>query len=266
MFSAVVDYLKVEKGWFAPYLFASARRPDIPRSMKPDVIFCQGPFLHGELPFFWIDGCSCVTGDYRVGETLLAESTSRIEFCEAPMPDTPSEGNEEHGFSISRTLNRIHSHSSDDVKQVTSMAAPPPRRVVVVLVGLKPHRKLWATSKRPGESVIKYVLCDGCPAIVVPAKTGAPLVAWDGTTVEELWEYGLPGEGDGVKFGMVVAGIFEFLDMFVVDWGRVVGGGREAVEDAVKVLVAAAVKTKESGEVRKEVDEGRCGIAMWRIS
>lgn len=49
MFGAVVDYLKVEKGWFAPYLFASARRPDIPRLMKADVIFCHGPFLPGEL-------------------------------------------------------------------------------------------------------------------------------------------------------------------------------------------------------------------------
>ena len=198
----------------------------------------------------------------------MEESALRIEFCEAPppvaKPDTPSE-EKEHRFSISRALNRIHSHSSDDVIQ-PSTTAPPPRRVVIVLVGLKAHRKLWTTSKRPGESVIKYVLCDGCPAIVVPAKTGAPLVAWDGTTVEKLWEYGLPGEGDGEKFGKVVAGIFEFLDMFVVDWGRVVGDeGRERVEEAVRVLVAAGVKTKESEEVRKEVDEERCGIAMWRI-
>ena len=208
-----------------------------------------------------------------MGETLLAESAFRIEFCEAPphaaMPDTPSDGRVEHRFSMSRALNRIHSHSSGDVIQAPSTSPPPPpppRRVVVVLVGLKPHRKLWTTSKRPGESVIKYVLCDGCPAIVVPAKTGAPLVAWDGTTVEELWEYGLPGEGDGVMFGKVVAAIFEFLDMFVVDWERVVGdAGRKGVEEAVRVLVAAGVKTGGSAEVREEVDGGRCGIAMWRI-
>ena len=48
LFSAVKDYLAVEKGWFSPYLFASARRPVIPRSMKPDVVFCHGPFLSGE--------------------------------------------------------------------------------------------------------------------------------------------------------------------------------------------------------------------------
>lgn len=48
LFAAVKDYLAVEKGWFSPYLFASARRPVIPRSMKPDVVFCHGPFLSGK--------------------------------------------------------------------------------------------------------------------------------------------------------------------------------------------------------------------------
>ena len=44
-----MDYLAVEKGWFSPYLFASGRRPVIPRSVKPDVVFCHGPFLQGTL-------------------------------------------------------------------------------------------------------------------------------------------------------------------------------------------------------------------------
>lgn len=47
LFSDIKDYLAVEKGWFSPYLFASNRRPIIPRSMKPDVVFCHGPFLGG---------------------------------------------------------------------------------------------------------------------------------------------------------------------------------------------------------------------------
>ena len=32
LFSSVMDYLSIEKGWFSPYLFASGRRPVIPRS------------------------------------------------------------------------------------------------------------------------------------------------------------------------------------------------------------------------------------------
>lgn len=47
LFSSVMDYLSVEKGWFSPYLFASGRRPIIPRSVKPDIVFCHGPFLSG---------------------------------------------------------------------------------------------------------------------------------------------------------------------------------------------------------------------------
>lgn len=47
LFATVKDYLAVEKGWFSPYLFASGRRPIIPRSMKPDITFCHGPFLFG---------------------------------------------------------------------------------------------------------------------------------------------------------------------------------------------------------------------------
>ena len=56
LFASVKDYLAVEKGWFSPYLFASARRPIIPRNMKPDVVFCHGPFLVGR-------HCTCITAD-----------------------------------------------------------------------------------------------------------------------------------------------------------------------------------------------------------
>ena len=35
LFAAVKDYLAVEKGWFSPYLFASGRRPIIPRTVSP---------------------------------------------------------------------------------------------------------------------------------------------------------------------------------------------------------------------------------------
>jgi hypothetical protein len=39
LFSSVKDYLAVEKGWLSPYLYASARRPIIPRSVSPFVLF-----------------------------------------------------------------------------------------------------------------------------------------------------------------------------------------------------------------------------------
>jgi hypothetical protein len=39
LFSSVKDYLAVEKGWLSPYLFASGRRPVIPRSVRTDLTY-----------------------------------------------------------------------------------------------------------------------------------------------------------------------------------------------------------------------------------
>jgi hypothetical protein len=146
--------------------------------------------------------------------------------------------------------------------------------MVVLLVGLKPHRKMWSTSARPEESVINYILLNGCPAIVVPVKVGAPLVAWDGLTLEQLWKVILPAEKEAKsvdgRFEGIVDVLFEYLDL-CVDWERVAspavqdGDGKSAVKSALTVLVAGAVKSAVSNEVKKEVDEDRCGIAMWRI-
>ncbi|EJF63816.1 hypothetical protein DICSQDRAFT_101872 [Dichomitus squalens LYAD-421 SS1] len=278
LFSSVMDYLSIEKGWFSPYLFASGRRPVIPRSVKPDIVFCHGPFL---------------SGDYRLGETLLAESAQVISFTKAPPPPAPSEQStlaplqSSHSLSLklpslSQTFARSRTPSPEPA--LAPLPPPPqPRRLVVLAVGLKPHRAgLWTTSQRPSESVIQYQLLNGCPAIVVPARLGAPLLAWDTLTLEQLWKVQLP-EGDGPqtaskdgKFEGIVGVLYEFLDL-CVDWERLVlstageQGGEsaadkeEAVKDAVEVLVAAAVRSGASKAVKDEIDKERAGIAMWRI-
>ncbi|KAI0765370.1 hypothetical protein C8Q74DRAFT_1205117 [Fomes fomentarius] len=297
LFASVMDYLAVEKGWFSPYLYASGRRPAIPRSVKPDVVFCHGPFL---------------SGDYKLGETLLAESAMVISFSTAQPPPAAEGGEHQHPHphphpsaashslklpSLSQAFSRSRTPSPEPA--LTSLPPPPqPRRIVVLVVGLKPHRAFWTTSQRPSESVIQYQLLNGCPAIVVPAKVGAPLLAWDTLTLERLWTVALPdGEQpeaasrDG-KFEGVVGVLYEYLDL-CVDWERAVlsaadaqsgegaaaeevqdGDGdtkadgektREAVKAAVKLLVAAAVRSGASKEVKDKVDKERSGIAMWRI-
>ncbi|THH28143.1 hypothetical protein EUX98_g6041 [Antrodiella citrinella] len=283
LFASVKDYLAIEKGWFSPYLFASSRRPIIPRSMKPDVVFCHGPFL---------------SGDYRIGETLLAESASIISFSPPPPPPPPATPpTPEHHRTLSP---QIHvefpyivnmfprSRTPSPEPTLTPLPAPPtPRRLILVIVGLKPHRTLWTTSARPSESVLQYQLLNGCPAIVVPVKVGAPLVAWDTLTLDHLWEVPLPEEGGseaGTKFHGIVTVLFEFLDL-CIDWDRVLLSLKQsspdsvnedtiaqsleekktAVQDAVRVLVAGAVRSGSSKQARREVDKDRSGIAMWRI-
>jgi len=298
LFATVMDYLAVEKGWFSPYLFASGRRPIIPRSMRPDVVFCHGPFL---------------SGDYRVGETLLAESASVITFApsqatsstappEAPSESsTPAPASPKHSSlslpSLSHMVQRSRTPSPEPV--LTPLPAPPkPRRLVLLVVGLAPHRKLWTTSQRPSESVINYTLLNGCPAIVLPARVGAPLVAWVGRTLEQLWSVSLPPEGTEAgaldasdvqsgddeavtkTYAGLVGVLFEYVDL-CVDWQRVEVPGEDSVEgqqeeigsstqraavrNAVEVLVAAAIRSGESKEVRGKIDKERAGIAMWRI-
>ncbi|KAA1473059.1 hypothetical protein DENSPDRAFT_839482 [Dentipellis sp. KUC8613] len=293
LFASVMDYLAVEKGWFNPYLFASGRRPIIPRSMRPDVIFCHGPFL---------------SGDYKIGQTLLAESASVITLAHAPPPEhaaPPGAPDAHHHLSLSSlpTLSNMFARSRTPSPEpaLTPLPAPPiPRRMVILVVGLKPHRKLWTTSARPSESVMYYQLLNGCPAIVVPVKVGAPLVAWDGLTLEQLWKVPLPQDGGAEtkpgaedKYEGIVSVLLEYLDM-CVDWSRAVlpeiqvnledgdeekkaAGAKDgeektpedekkdALRTALRLLVAGAIRSGQSKIVKDEVDKERSGIAMWRI-
>ncbi|TDL24587.1 hypothetical protein BD410DRAFT_767103 [Rickenella mellea] len=292
LFASVKDYLAIQKGWFSPYLFASGRRPIIPRSMTPDVVFCHGPFLNG---------------DYKIGETLLRESAFNINLCAASpaptptpaahpqtlAPPNPSENHRgrslEHRFPVlSKYIPHSRSPSPTPSPELTPLPQPPtPRRLVLLLLGLKPHRAgIWTSSQRPGESVINYVLLNGCPAIVLPAKLGVPLLAWDGLTLESLQKLDVPPEdsqGDANaqqptndlqnKFMGVVNVLFEYLGL-CVDWERVIvpktdssteEERKEALKGAVTLLVAAAVRSKDSKEVKKDVDADRAGIVIFRI-
>ncbi|KAI0047699.1 hypothetical protein FA95DRAFT_1558796 [Auriscalpium vulgare] len=275
LFSSVKDYLAIEKGWFNPYLFASGRRPIIPRSMKPDVIFCHGPFL---------------SGDYKIGETIVAESATVISFGNAPPPAEAPPGSPKLLDLKLPTLSNVFSSSRASSPEPTLTPLPPqPRRLVLVVVGLKPHRMLWTTSARPGESVIYYQLLNGCPTIVVPVKTGAPLVAWDGLTLEDLWKVPLPDSDtespdSASRFSGIVGVLSEFVEL-CIDWDRVslpevhVGDTekdgdvpleameqkRDALRAALRALVAGAIRSGESKAVRDDVDKERSGIAMWRI-
>ncbi|KAI5120888.1 hypothetical protein M0805_002988 [Coniferiporia weirii] len=295
LFADVRDYLATEKGWFSPYLFASGRRPVIPRSMKLDVIFCHGPFL---------------AGDYKMGALLLKQSAPVIFLCEASpadqdlgqdppsshAPDSPRHG---HLYipSLTKYLPHARSRSPSPVPALAPVSTPPrPRRLVVLLLALAPHRAgLWSTSARPGESVLEYTLFGGCPALVLPARAGAPLLAWDALTLAQLHELypELPsGEGSmkegGEKFKGVVNVLSEYMSL-CVDWERVqlergedvvgeeeglglgqntlLGGDekKDAVRNALGMLVAAAVYSKDNKQVKKEIDADRAGIVIFRI-
>lgn len=161
----------------------------------------------------------------------------------------------------------------------------PPRRMVILLVSIAPHRKLWTTSARPSESVIQYTLLNGCPAIVLPVKQGCPLMAWDTLTLESLWDPKQVGSVEGSKFDGVVDCLFEYVG-FCADWDRfefpeeleveeATGETKEKkskqetaerlTRNAIALLVAAAVRSKDSKEAKKHINADRAGIVMLRL-
>lgn len=274
LFASVGDYLAVEKGWFSPYLFASGRRPVIPRTMKPDIIFCHGPFL---------------SGDYSIGETLVAQSAKVLHLCEPAStagsaasytPQTSSTSikdkfnaskmNEKLTSLMHRTKSPSFSNSTASAPSRTSSPpptlqakVPPPRRLAVVLLGLKPHRLgMWTSSARPSESVLQYILLNGAPTIILPALAGAPLIAWNTLTINQI-------HAKHDKYDGIVRILFEYISL-CVDWARVtIGDGDEerkkAVRDALELVVAAAAQSFDSKPVKKDVDRDRAGIVMYRI-
>lgn len=245
-----------------------------------------------------------------MGSLLLKESASAIFLCEAPviamedsqlqvpLPESPptnvppqadtSSSSRLRLPSLYKYLPQTRSRTPSPEPQLAPLPTPiAPRRLVLLVLGMKPHRKLWTTSARPGESVINYFLLNGCPAVVVPAKLGAPLIAWDTLTLEKLQLTDAGGNG-GDKLKGVVQVLLEYLDL-CIDWNRVTlesgedvskeeaGGAvgrsvlntledkRDAVRNALTLLLLAAVCSKDSKQVKKEVDLERAGIVIFRI-
>ena len=368
LFSSVKDYLAIEKGWFSPYLFTSNRRPIIPRAMKPDVVFCHGPWLKG---------------DYDIGERLLAESTNAMILAETPekVPevadpgliakalkslnigtspprdttestggDAPPPASTSRSPSPASLKNRLsglfskgeppalapgsstlappatgsppgpddhyppsvpnmHGGPTTMIDRLTEqlntwrtskarsgsgspigmqdtpndqgreapVALPPPqRRMVILVLGIAPHRAgIWTSSQRPGESIMNYTLLNGCPAMVVPIRTGTPLIAWHGCTLKMLQT--MEGGVEGAIFEKVLDRLNEYVGL-CVDWDRIVfpedtkgegesneSAGLRIVKDGLRLILAGGVRSKDSAEVKKKIDGERAGIVFFRI-
>ncbi|KAG6814691.1 hypothetical protein H0H93_009819, partial [Arthromyces matolae] len=224
--------------------------------------------------------------DSHLGEKLLEETRDSIILCNPPVVLEPSKPEQGGGTLAHSSRSEITSASPSQSVQ-PALPTLIVRRLVISLVGLKPYRMAWSSSARPSESIIQYILCKGCPAIVVPAKADAPLLAWSTLTLKQLRKLELPDEAqvsstlatDATRdFEGVVTTLCEYLDR-CVDWERVVlpedrsqhaesmtlQEKQRNVRGAVAALVEAAVKTRTSKKVKKAIDSERCGIAIWRI-
>ncbi|KIO33791.1 hypothetical protein M407DRAFT_17397 [Tulasnella calospora MUT 4182] len=124
---------------------------------------------------------------------------------------------------------------------------------------------LWTTSLFGGQYY--------CPSVVVPVKPGSPLVAWHTSTLSQLGEIGMGGV-EGV--GRILLECVELC----VDWERMVvvaskgrhgtGGEddklkREAIKNALTLMVENLMEAGQSQDVKEKVDLDRAGIMFFGL-
>lgn len=91
-------------------------------------------------------------GDYLMAHKLLSESVHTLAMCEA----------------------------NPEVDIGTN-------RMVILFTGIAPFRaNMWSTSRRPGCGTLIFHLLDGCPALVLPVTSKAPICAWSPWTLSQM--------------------------------------------------------------------------------
>jgi len=143
-------------------------------------------------------------------------------------------------------------------------------RLLVSLVGIKPFRSTWASSRRPDEGRLHYQMPDGVPAIVLPVRAGAPLISWHATTLKDAFDNS--SSSDSAREWQIRArqDIFAFLEQ-VIDWQVVQMPNFSKAVDvytmlqaAVGLLVASSYALKDNKKVKKTLDLERSGIVFLR--
>lgn len=60
-------------------------------------------------------------------------------------------------------------------------------RLLLFFTGISPYRgNMWSTSRRPGCGTLIFHLMDGCPGLVIPVTSNAPICAWSPWTLSEM--------------------------------------------------------------------------------
>jgi hypothetical protein len=138
-------------------------------------------------------------------------------------------------------------------------------RLFISLVGIKPFRTTWASSRRPDEGRLHYHSPDGVPAIVLPVKAGTPLISWHASTLKDAFtgdvnEWQTQSRQD----------VFSFLEQ-VIDWQFVQMpnfskkvDSYALLQSSVALMVASAAMLKSNKEAKNQLDLERSGVIFLR--
>ncbi|KAI3391300.1 hypothetical protein diail_7631 [Diaporthe ilicicola] len=150
------DWMGCAKGWFCPYLYASGREPEIPRSKD----FSMARLLRPRL-----------AADASIAPVLLSSFTDA---------DTP-------------VLSPFGCPWEDQSFEPTAPAYPKFRRVAIFIAGISPYRYItsqsaWSHSRIPNEARLTFHLFTHVPAIVFPVRDQSPILAWSPWTIARMLE------------------------------------------------------------------------------
>ena len=150
------DWMSCAKGWFCPYLYASAREPEIARGKD----FTMAQLLRPRL-----------AADASVAPTLLEG------FAESNTPIVSPLGIPWDSRSLNPTM----------------ATYPGFRRMAVFVAGISPYRwvttrSAWSHSRIPNEARISFHSFTHVPAIVLPVRDSSPILAWSPRTVAQMLE------------------------------------------------------------------------------
>ncbi|KAG8897521.1 hypothetical protein FRC00_004132 [Tulasnella sp. 408] len=180
----------------------------------------------------------------RLGNKLLNKDAS----SEVPTGGAESAGGQP-AVQTTTTLADAAVDQSDLNPLAEASTSVPSRWMIILPLGVKPHRaRAWTSSASPGESA----------SCVTSSSTAAQLL-WFRT-----------GEKEEVVDG-VVRILLEYVEL-CVDWERMVVASkekdelkREAIRDALTLLVERLVKAGQSQDVKEKVDADRAGIVFFGL-
>jgi hypothetical protein len=147
-------------------------------------------------------------------------------------------------------------------------------RMVLLFTGISPYRaNMWSTSRRPGCGTIIFHLLDGCPALVLPVTSKAPICAWSPWTLSQMRvaQYALnpnnvAGSG-GYSAEWQHEQICEFLDT-VISVPHLNPAIRdryiEVLGRSVSLVINGALALEKCQPLLGKLDPERSGIVMFR--
>ncbi|KAF8473852.1 hypothetical protein BDZ91DRAFT_712697 [Kalaharituber pfeilii] len=121
---------------------------------------------------------------------------------------------------------------------------------------------MWSTSRRPGASVIHYHLLNGCPALVIPTTSSAPVNAWSPITLSTVCN----GAYDPAAHkGMIREYLNSIISLDHLS-PKMRGLYEMVLETCVSLVVDGVQRLKEEMPegARKNLDAERAGIAFFK--